>query len=48
MADTRQAAGRAFDAFLADYQAKYPKACECLKKDRGGIVKSCGRAGRLN
>jgi transposase-like protein len=38
MADTRQAAGRAFDAFLADYQAKYPKACECLKKDRDVLL----------
>src|SRR6185503_21152078 len=26
MAETRDAATRAFDAFLADYQAKYPKA----------------------
>jgi len=34
MADTREAAQQAFDAFLADYQAKYPKASECLKKDR--------------
>ena len=34
MADTREAAEQAFDAFLEDYQAKYPKAAECLKKDR--------------
>jgi transposase-like protein len=34
MADTREAAEQAFDAFLEDYQAKYPKATECLKKDR--------------
>jgi putative transposase len=34
MADTRQAAGQAFDAFLETYQAKYPQACACLTKDR--------------
>lgn len=38
MADTREAATRAFDALLADYQAKYPKACECLKKDRDVLL----------
>src|SRR6185312_13543172 len=25
---------KAFDAFLALYDAKYPKACECLRKDK--------------
>jgi transposase-like protein len=34
MADTREHAGQAFDQFLETYQAKYPKACECLQKDR--------------
>jgi hypothetical protein len=34
MAETRQAANQAFDTFLEKYQAKYPEACECLKKDR--------------
>jgi putative transposase len=34
MADTRQAANQAFDSFLATYSAKYPKACDCLAKDR--------------
>lgn len=34
MADTRQNATKAFDAFLETYQAKYPKACDCLSKDR--------------
>jgi putative transposase len=34
MAETREAAGKAFDAFLESYQAKYPQATECLAKDR--------------
>jgi putative transposase len=34
MAETREAAHRAFDQFLAKYQAKYEEACECLRKDR--------------
>jgi putative transposase len=38
MADTRQAAHQAFDSFLATYNAKYPKACECLAKDRDELL----------
>jgi len=34
MAETRAQAEKAFDAFLAKYQAKYDGACECLRKDR--------------
>ena len=34
MADTREAALKAYDAFLKLYEAKYPKACECLSKDK--------------
>ena len=34
MAETRQAASVAFDQFIATYQAKYPKASDCLAKDR--------------
>jgi putative transposase len=34
MAETRAQAEKAFDAFLAKYQAKYEDACECLRKDR--------------
>ena len=33
MAETRQAASIAFDQFIATYQAKYPKASDCLAKD---------------
>ena len=38
MADTREAASQAFDAFLETYQAKYPKATECLAKDRDELL----------
>jgi putative transposase len=34
MAETRAEAIKAFDAFLAKYQAKYEGACACLRKDR--------------
>jgi len=34
MADTREHANEAFDLFVATYRAKYPKAVECLVKDR--------------
>jgi transposase-like protein len=34
MAATKQSALRAFDSFLDLYESKYPKACECLKKDK--------------
>lgn len=38
MADTRDAANQAFDSFLETYGAKYPKACECLAKDRDELL----------
>ncbi|MFM9964356.1 MAG: IS256 family transposase [Planctomycetaceae bacterium] len=38
MAETRAAATKAFDAFLEDYSAKYPKATDCLKKDRDVLL----------
>jgi transposase-like protein len=34
MAETREQAGTAFDAFLEKYQVKYDAACNCLSKDR--------------
>ena len=34
LAPTQESALKAFDAFLDLYQAKYPKACECLRKDK--------------
>jgi putative transposase len=38
MADTRETANQAFDSFLETYGAKYPKACECLAKDREELL----------
>lgn len=37
-AETRKEADKAFDHFLEKYEAKYPKACECLKKDRDVLL----------
>jgi len=43
MAATRQEASKAFALFVETFEAKYPKAVECLVKDReGDIVKCCG------
>jgi putative transposase len=38
MAATKAEAERAFDLFVATYEAKYPKATECLTKDRGVLL----------
>jgi putative transposase len=38
MADTRENANQAFDLFVATYEAKYPKAVECLTKDRDVLL----------
>lgn len=35
---TRKEAEEAFDEFLDLYQAKYPKSCECLAKDREELM----------
>jgi putative transposase len=37
-AATRQEADKAFDLFVASYEAKYPKATECLSKDRETLL----------
>jgi len=34
LSPTKKAALEAYEDFLKEYQAKYPKACECLQKDR--------------
>jgi transposase-like protein len=34
LSPTKETALKAFDAFASLYDAKYPKACECLRKDR--------------
>jgi transposase-like protein len=38
MAETRAAANKAFDRFVAKYEANYPKAVECLQKDRDELL----------
>jgi len=38
MAATKERAGQAFDHFVEVYQAKYPKAVECLVKDREALL----------
>ena len=37
-AETREAAHKAFDAFVAKYDSKYPKAVACLVKDRDEML----------
>jgi len=37
-ADTREHAHEAFDLFVETYSAKYPKAVECLSKDREALL----------
>jgi len=38
MAETREDAEKAFDLFLKTYKAKYPKATQCLEKDREELL----------
>lgn len=38
MAETQADANRAFDQFIATFGAKYPKAVECLAKDRAELL----------
>jgi putative transposase len=38
LAETKAAAGKAFDLFVKTYEAKYPKATECLVKDRDALL----------
>ncbi|KMP12006.1 transposase [Candidatus Nitromaritima sp. SCGC AAA799-C22] len=38
MAETRDDAENAFDLFLETYKAKYPKATQCLEKDREELL----------
>jgi transposase-like protein len=37
-AETRREAEKAIDTFVADYAARYPKATECLVKDRAALL----------
>ena len=38
MAESRDEAGRAFNLFIDSYRAKYPKAAECLARDRDALL----------
>ena len=38
MAETKTAAEKAFDHVITSYEAKYPKATECLQKDRDVLL----------
>ena len=38
MAENKDEAEKNFDAFIQTYNAKYPKATECLKKDRDVLL----------
>jgi putative transposase len=38
MAETKQKAEKAFEHFVKSYEAKYPKAAECLTKDRDVLL----------
>ena len=38
MAETRAKAMKAFESFVSTYKAKYPKAAECLVKDKDAMV----------
>jgi transposase-like protein len=38
MAETKAEANKAFDRFIKAYDAKYPKAVECLSKDRTALL----------
>jgi len=38
LAENREAATKAFDLFVTTYEAKYPKATECLSKDRDVLL----------
>jgi putative transposase len=38
MAEKREDAIKAFDYFIAKYEAKYPRVVECLKKDRDELL----------
>ena len=37
LSPTKEEAVKVFNRFLSLYEAKYPKACECLRKDKGRL-----------
>ena len=40
LAPTRKAALAAYEQFINSYQIKFPKACECLEKDKEVLLDS--------
>lgn len=46
MAETNAEAEKTFDHFIDSYEAKYPKATECLSKDRDVLLHYLGVAAR--
>jgi transposase-like protein len=38
LSENRKSAGRAFDLFIRTFEGKYPKATECLEKDREHLL----------
>jgi len=38
MAETREDAHKAFDRTLKRFEAKYPQAMDCLRKDRDALL----------
>lgn len=38
LAESRESAGKAFDKFVGLYRAKFPKAVDCLEKDRDELL----------
>lgn len=38
MIPTKDEGFKAFDAFIRLYEAKYPRACECLIKDKEALM----------
>ena len=38
LAPTSKAALAAYDQFISSYQIKFPKACECLAKDKEALL----------
>jgi putative transposase len=38
MSETKEGAEKAFDHFIESYEAKYPKATQCLSKDRDSLM----------
>jgi len=47
LAPTRKAASAAYEQFISSYQIKFPKACECLEKDKEVLFTYIGTSGAM-